>query len=198
MDCTFLIISSIVFPAFIFGVNKKYMLLNKSLIVLIISIVLFAFANIVLIKTKNINIFFSLLYNIEACVLALLSLWDIKEKQIPSIIIYILFLISATMMIINPLCPMLNNLISAICFGVFLLITKKILKNRIGSGDIKVIIALCSALGYPQIFNLLFTSMFLTMVFGVILIILKKANLKTEIPFIPFIFLGYIINVLNF
>ena len=71
-------------------------------------------------------------------------------------------------------------------------------KKRVGIADIKVISFLGFYMGYPLIFSLLFASMFLAMIYGIALVVLKKAELKSEIPFLPFLLLGYIINVLNF
>lgn len=86
-----------------------------------------------------------------------------------------------------------NSILGAACGGLVLFLLWFFSKGSIGFGDVKLIV-LCGALsGFPGIFSLLFRSMFLAMLYSVILLIKKKASLKTELPFVPFLFLGAVL-----
>ena len=63
-------------------------------------------------------------------------------------------------------------------------------KSGIGSADVKVIAGLSLYLDFSSLFSVLFFSFGAGLIYGIILIMLKKATSKTALPFIPFLLIG--------
>src|SRR3989338_4243520 len=59
-----------------------------------------------------------------------------------------------------------------------------------GFGDVKLVFATSLILGFPVSVAAALFSFWIGAIFGILLLIFKKANLKTHIPFGPFILLG--------
>lgn len=130
--------------------------------------------------------------------LLLLSGFDMKEKKVPIILLvvgliivvgikteYILFGGDKGMM--NITAPLLG------CVpGLFFLGLGKITK-AVGLGDGMILLILGILVGYGQMIILLTISLLLQAVVSVLLLGLKKVNLKTGIPFIPFLTGGYLL-----
>jgi leader peptidase (prepilin peptidase)/N-methyltransferase len=102
------------------------------------------------------------------------------------------------MAVTNPYCRIINNLVVGGVLSVALFILYKVASDKIGLGDVEIMLALGFAFGYPQIFSIIFSSLFLSMVFGILLMTVKKAKLKTTIPFVPFLFIGMTLNIINY
>jgi len=63
-------------------------------------------------------------------------------------------------------------------------------------GDTKLIAVSGLYTGLTGIISVLFYSFILSGITGIVLLILKKANSKSRIPFIPFLTLGFLIYLL--
>lgn len=84
-----------------------------------------------------------------------------------------------------------NRIFSAIFSTLPFLILVVISKEKwLGWGDVKLSFFLGLFLGWPKILVSLFLSYFLGSIVGIILVLLKKKSLKSEIPFAPFLILG--------
>lgn len=79
--------------------------------------------------------------------------------------------------------------------GTFLLVTSRISKNAIGAGDGLIVLITGWFLGAGAATEILFWSLLCSAVFGIVLIMVRKASRKTEIPFIPFLLLGYLVRL---
>lgn len=77
-------------------------------------------------------------------------------------------------------------------FGIIILISKG---KWMGIGDVKIGILMGLILGLPPILIALFLAFLSGAIVSVILLILKKKNLKSEIPFGPFLVLATIISI---
>ena len=62
-----------------------------------------------------------------------------------------------------------------------------------GFGDVKFVIFMGLFLGFPKILVGLFISFFLGAIIGIILIVLKKKKMKSQLPFAPFLIIGTMI-----
>ncbi len=78
----------------------------------------------------------------------------------------------------------------AIAAGFFLFIFLISKGKWMGFGDVKLAILLGLILGFPNILVGLFLSFFFGAILGVILMLLSKKGLKSEVPFAPFLILG--------
>lgn len=141
---------------------------------------------------------FSAVYNAMLLVLILMAVQDVKEKYVSVYYIYVLYFLSMVMLFTNPYCNLVNNAITGFVMLIVLFVLHKTAGEKVGNADLETISALSFALGYPNIFSLLFAAMLMAVLVGLILIIAKKANIRSEIPFIPFILIGYILIIINF
>jgi leader peptidase (prepilin peptidase)/N-methyltransferase len=84
--------------------------------------------------------------------------------------------------------PYLLSAVGAAGFlGLLYLITKG---KGMGFGDVKLAAFMGLFLGYPKIIGAFYIAFIVGAVIGLILMIFKKANRKTQIPFGPFLILG--------
>ena len=81
-----------------------------------------------------------------------------------------------------------SNLLAAVIAGGFFLLIILISKGKwMGAGDAKLAVFMGLVLGWPKIFLALFLAFLIGAFVSVILMILKKKTLKSEIPFGPFL-----------
>lgn len=76
-------------------------------------------------------------------------------------------------------------------FFLFIFLISK--GNWLGFGDVKLVIFLGLILGWPSALIGLFLSFFIGALIGVVLIILGKKGMKSEVPFAPFLVMGTLI-----
>ena len=120
------------------------------------------------------------------------SIMDIKTREIPNWISVIIALLA----IINFRLKNLLGIIVAVIFFSVALVTRKI-----GGGDVKLIAALSVVCGLWGSFALLLVAQIAMLIFYGVSVILQKLRGKTAdkaLPFVPFIFIGYLASKLIF
>lgn len=80
-------------------------------------------------------------------------------------------------------------------FGI-LFIVSLVCKQGIGMGDVKLVGTLGLIQGIISVYNIMFYSLFVLIIYIVIMWIMKKVNKNTQIPFAPFLYMGYVITIL--
>jgi prepilin signal peptidase PulO-like enzyme (type II secretory pathway) len=81
---------------------------------------------------------------------------------------------------------------SAGIFIVFFLISL-LTKEKIGMGDVKLIGVISLFVEGSNIFYVLFFSLIMIFIFSIGGLLLKKVNLKTQLPFVPFLTAGVVV-----
>ena len=117
---------------------------------------------------------------------------DIKTREIPNWISVIIALLA----IINFRLKNLLGIIVAVIFFSVALVT-----GKIGGGDVKLIAALSVVCGLWGSFALLLVAQIAMLIFYGVSVILQKLRGKTAdkaLPFVPFIFIGYLASKLIF
>ena len=85
----------------------------------------------------------------------------------------------------------LQYILSALISAGFLLILNLITKGKgMGMGDVKFAIFMGLFLGYPKIIVAFYVAFIVGAIYGIILMIFKKAKKKSQVPFGPFLILG--------
>ena len=79
--------------------------------------------------------------------------------------------------------------------GAFLGISK-VTRGQIGIGDGLILCVTGLGLGIAKGMEMLLYGLLLAALFSAILLVRKVANRKMTIPFIPFLFVGYLITIL--
>ena len=87
----------------------------------------------------------------------------------------------------------LADLVLSLLPGIFLALTVIISGGKVGMGDAIVFLSLGFALPVTRVVPVMLTAMVLSALFSLGALILKKATLKSRIPFMPFVLSGFII-----
>ena len=120
------------------------------------------------------------------------SYMDIKTREIPN---WISVIVAMTAIINFRLKNLLGIIVAVIFFSVALV------TGKIGGGDVKLIAALSVVCGLWGSFALLLVAQIAMLIFYGVSVILQKLRGKTAdkaLPFVPFIFIGYLASKLIF
>ncbi|RRD95052.1 hypothetical protein EII17_04585 [Clostridiales bacterium COT073_COT-073] len=115
---------------------------------------------------------------------------DIRKKEIP-IEFYLVFLVPVVILHLAQ-ADWINPLVALGLYGIFYLLARYS-KQAIGYGDAVAIPTLCLLGGYQTGGVIVLMALILVGILGLILLVIKKANRKTEVPFIPFLTMAYLI-----
>lgn len=119
--------------------------------------------------------------------LILIFVYDLKHYLIPDKIIYPAILLSFFYRLIKGEKGLILSLLPSLFFLALILISKE---RWMGFGDFKLTALIGLILGWPKILVAVFFSIFLGMIVGLVLILLKKKTLKSPLPFAPFLISG--------
>lgn len=136
---------------------------------------------------------------IGACYLAILAaaIIDLKTKTIPNYLTVSLFGIRLSIMIYELLFVegassyITASLVGAVFSFVALVIAKYLSKGGIGAGDIKLICGIGFVCGLSTVVFSLLLAMISCIVVSVLLLAMRKRGAKDDIPFGPFIYIGF-------
>lgn len=128
---------------------------------------------------------------------------DSKEKIIPNKILLVLLFSRVFLLLVECLLYKeywMSLVISAtagflIAGGMFLL-CYFLTRGGVGAGDVKLFAVLGCYFGSGPIFTVVFLTIVYAAVYNIVKLAMKKTDLKKEIPFAPFIFLGTLTTML--
>lgn len=89
----------------------------------------------------------------------------------------------------------LDKILGGGLIGLFLLAAGKLTKGQIGSGDGIVFFIIGMALGGRKSFLLLIESLWIAFLFCLIALFIGKIKMKERIPFLPFVFVAYLLEL---
>lgn len=145
----------------------------------------------------------SIRYLFLLCGLFVIAWIDSKSKYIPNEILIALLLCRGFLLIFE--CVLYKEywmtvLISAaagflIGGGMFFL-CYLLTRGGIGAGDVKLFAVLGFYLGGGVIFTTVFLTVIYAALYNIVKLIMKKTDLKQEIPFAPFVFMGTVTAML--
>lgn len=87
--------------------------------------------------------------------------------------------------------------IFGLIIGIIMILISLYTNEAVGMGDSIIIAIVGFLIGISSLFELLFYSFIVLIPVSILLLAIKKANRKSYIPFIPFLFVGYIILFIN-
>ena len=127
--------------------------------------------------------------------LMLCSFWDWKTRMIP------VWICASTAIIIGLYQLLvkevsLEKILVGLIVGLFLLMIGKITRGQIGSGDGIVFLVIGIGIGVKESIFLLFESLCVLFFFCLIGLLTGKIKMKEKLPFIPFVFIAYVIHLL--
>ncbi len=86
-----------------------------------------------------------------------------------------------------------RTIISGLLFGVVVMIFSGISGGRMGMGDAKLLGVTAMTAGWQFTFLVFAAALVFSCLYSLFLLIIQKKELKTEIPFVPFLFMGVIL-----
>jgi len=132
-----------------------------------------------------------------SCFLIIIFVYDLKHYIIPDNVVFpaiaitFLYDIFYSLFIIHNSKFLIQFLFSAIGAAIFFLVIVLISRGKwMGVGDIKLAFLMGLILGWPKILVALFSAFLIGAIIGIVLIILGKKTLKSEVPFGPFLVTG--------
>lgn len=155
-----------------------------------------------IVATKAVSII--AIIELSICYFAVLAaaIIDFKTKTIPNIIpislvvgrilIFVYELIYAN----SAISYFVSSLVGAFLCMLLLIIANKISKGGIGGGDIKLIASIGFVCGVYVVISSMLLALICCIVVSSLLLALKKCSTKDNVPFGPFIYVGYLIMCL--
>lgn len=125
------------------------------------------------------------------CLFLVLFVIDLKEQILPDELLIMLLLFCIIYMIRLPQAERIIHLLSGLGAGSGFLFLWLVTRGRgLGFGDVKLSVLLGVLLGYPDIIIALYAAFLTGALVGVILILHKKAKMRSRIAFGPFLIFG--------
>ncbi len=118
------------------------------------------------------------------------SVFDLKERAIP----VWLFIIGITGAVVSNIClgsVIITEKIGGMLIGFVLLAISKLTDGQIGEGDGISFLITGIVLGFKDNFWLLTEALFLSFIWSLVFLLVKKINLKTRLPFLPFVLMAF-------
>ena len=176
---------------------------NKSfrifLAVNILLVVLLSVENMLLISAGVLKM---LRYVILLCGVAVIACIDRRSIRIPNEILLALVYIRALVLIAEcvmypsyALSMIISALLGSILGGGLFLICYFITRGGVGMGDVKLFFVAGLYLGSGGIMAVIVTTVFSSAVYSIVQLVRKKAKLKDEIAFAPFVWIGLILTM---
>ena len=124
-------------------------------------------------------------------ILFLSSIKDIKSRQISMTLMMFGMVVLCMCIPFREDLSMIDGLLGT-AVGFIMIGIGKLTRWKIGMGDGIVLIFSGIGVGFWDNIVILLYSLFIIFIFTVILLLMKKITLKTTLPFVPFLFLGYL------
>ena len=123
-----------------------------------------------------------------------LAVVDFKQKKIPVLPVAAMGVLLLLFRLWNGV--ELRELATSLLPGAGLLLFARLSREAVGTGDGLVLLALGMGYGAEEILVMLFVALCLAAGLSVVLLVSKRAGRKSEIPFLPFLFFGWMAGVL--
>lgn len=123
-------------------------------------------------------------------VLAVLGIEDIWHRRISSNIIFISFILGTGLCLYEG--HSIYQILCSLLLGISAVIISRITKEGLGMGDSLIISIIFIALGGLKGTAAVACALFTAGLFSAVMVACKKFTLKSSMPFIPFLFAGYI------
>ncbi len=167
------------------------------LVVNILLAVLLAVENMALF---SVGVLKMLRYVILLGAVAVIACIDKRSKRIPNEILLALVYLRAVLLVIEGICypsyalsMILSVLLGSILGGGMFLICYFITRGGVGMGDVKLFFVAGLYLGSGGIMAVVVMTVFSSAVYSIVQLVRRKAKLKDEIAFAPFVWIGLIL-----
>lgn len=168
---------------------------NKKVKYMLISVISLLVCGVITFISEGIGIY-SFFITVIVALFNIITLYDIKTRYIPNILLIVLNITGLITSFFVPNGIFIASILGAwVITGLCFLIGKKA-KNGIGTGDLYCMSGLMMSMNFNGIMNFMFSSLFLSLIYGVGTVILRKKTMKSEMAFAPFLLCGYLVMIL--
>lgn len=130
-------------------------------------------------------------------ILVLLTATDLEQRRLPHLLLDPLIVVTVLFVPFNPSVGWANALIGAVVAVAFMGLLGLIVRGGVALGDLYLVGPIGLLVGWPAIFVAIFVAALLSAVFSVLLLLTRRAGLKTYIPFGPFLVAGMVVTLLR-
>ena len=130
-------------------------------------------------------------------ILLLLTATDLEQRRLPSLLLDALIVVAALFVPFNPQVGWLDAIIGGIVAVAFMGVLGLVVRGGVALGDLYLVGPIGLVLGWPAIFVAVFAAGLLSAVVSALLLLSRRAGLKTYIPFGPFLVAGMLVTLLR-
>ncbi len=127
----------------------------------------------------------------DGMLLGILAFQDVRKKRVDLLLVILLAIVNTV------ICLLMKRSAGDVCIGilpgVFAVLVALLTKGKLGLGDGLVLIATGVVYDWNRVMVIWLVGLVLSTVVGAVLIMMKKANIKTALPFLPFLFTGFVV-----
>ncbi len=136
-------------------------------------------------------------YLVFLALLVLLSATDLEQRRLPHLVLDPLIVAAVAFVPFNPTVGISDALLGGVAAVSFLGVLGLVVRGGVALGDLYLIAPLGLLLGWPSIFVAIFVAGLLAALTSVVLLVSRRAGLKSYIPFGPFLVAGAIVTLLR-
>ncbi len=130
-------------------------------------------------------------------VLIVLTATDLEQRRLPHLLLDTLIVVAALFVPFNPTVGWLDALIGGAVAVAFMGILGLVVRGGVALGDLYLVGPIGLVLGWPAIFVAVFVAGLLSAVVSALLLVSRRAGLKTYIPFGPFLVAGMVVTLVR-
>jgi leader peptidase (prepilin peptidase)/N-methyltransferase len=130
-------------------------------------------------------------------ILVLLTATDLEQRRLPHLLLDALIVVSVVFVPFNPTVGWLDAVIGGAVAVAFMGILGLLVRGGVALGDLYLVGPIGLVLGWPSIFVAVFVAGLLSAVVSAVLLLTRRAGLKTYIPFGPFLVAGMSVALLR-
>ncbi len=129
--------------------------------------------------------------------LVVLSATDLEQRRLPHLVLDPLILAAIVFVPFNPSVSISDALLGGVAAVAFLGLLGLVVRDGVALGDLYLIAPLGLLLGWPSIFVAIFVAGLLAAAASVVLLVSRRAGMKSYIPFGPFLVAGAVVTLLR-
>lgn len=124
--------------------------------------------------------------------LGCMSLFDIRSKRLPDKSLYLGILAAISVRVIFKGLPLKSYIIAAL-IGVLFITVSYFTNEKIGYGDGLIILYTGLLLGVENLLFIIFSALVMCSLTGIVFMITRSIKSDFSLPFVPFIFAGFML-----
>ena len=130
-------------------------------------------------------------------ILVVLTGTDLEQRRLPHLLLDTLIVVAALFVPFNPTVGWMDALIGGAVAVAFMGVLGLVVRGGVALGDLYLVGPIGLVLGWPAIFVAVFAAGILSAVVSALLLVTRRAGLKTYIPFGPFLVAGMVATLLR-